>query len=161
MSRSPDDRDDGTADGTDEPIDADERTPGDDGAGRATASSPDEPVENTPTVYCSRCDRTWELEYELESLYAGNQAFEQFALDHKRHTGHFPDDVTPWTVRCQQCPAGDRYLDEPPARRWAETHVRHTHHEVHLGHNDTAVAISVNADGTLTDKAVSEPPAEQ
>lgn len=89
-------------------------------------------ADNTPTVSCSRCNETWELEYELDSLYAGNQAFEQFALDHERHTGHFPDDVTPWSVDCQQCPAGERFLDERPARRWATTHARHTGHAVEL-----------------------------
>jgi len=89
-----------------------------------------EPVDDTPTISCSRCEKTWELSYELETLYAGNQAFEQFALDHKRHTGHFPDDVSPWTVDCQQCPDGEAYLDERPARRWAETHARHTTHPV-------------------------------
>lgn len=92
----------------------------------------DEPVDDTPTITCSRCDRTWELTYELETLYAGNQAFEQFALDHKRHTGHFPDDVSPWVADCQQCPDGEAYLDERPARRWAETHARHTTHPVEL-----------------------------
>ena len=93
-----------------------------------------EPVDDTPTISCSRCDKTWELTYELETLYAGNQAFEQFALDHKRHTGHFPDDVSPWIVDCQQCPDQDGYLDERPARRWAETHARHTTHPVSLRH---------------------------
>jgi len=94
----------------------------------------DEPVDDTPTISCSRCDRTWELTYELETLYAGNQAFEQFALDHKRHTGHFPDDVSPWIVDCEQCPDTDAYLDERPARRWAETHARHTSHPVRLSY---------------------------
>jgi len=90
----------------------------------------DEPVDDTPTISCSRCDNSWELTYELETLYAGNQAFEQFALDHKRHTGHFPDDISPWVVDCQQCPDAEAYLDERPARRWAETHARHTTHPV-------------------------------
>ncbi len=93
-----------------------------------------EPVDDTPTICCSRCDNTWELTYELETLYAGNQAFEQFALDHKRHTGHFPDDVSPWVVDCQQCPDTEAYLDERPARRWAETHLRHTTHAVTITH---------------------------
>ena len=96
----------------------------------------DEPADNTPTVTCDRCDREWELEYELDALYAGNQAFEQFALDHERHTGHFPDGVTPWVVDCQQCPDGERFLDERPARRWAETHARHTRHDVRIQHAD-------------------------
>lgn len=92
----------------------------------------DEPVDDTPTISCSRCDRSWELTYEFETLYAGNQAFEQFALDHQRHTGHFPDDVSPWVVDCQQCRDSEAYLDERPARRWAETHTRHTGHPVRL-----------------------------
>ena len=92
--------------------------------------TPDEPEERLPTVTCSRCDRTWTLSFELEELHAGNRAVEQFALDHQRHTGHFPDGVTPWLVECQQCPAGDRYLEERPARRWARTHARHTTHTV-------------------------------
>jgi hypothetical protein len=99
-----------------------------------TPPAVDEPVDDTPTITCSRCDRTWELTYELETLYAGNQAFEQFALDHKRHTGHFPDDVSPWLVDCQQCRDEDAYLDERPARRWAETHARHTGHPVDLSY---------------------------
>ena len=53
-------------------------------------------VDDLPVVSCSRCDAEWTLEYELEELCAGNQAVEQFALDHARHTGHYPDDVTPW-----------------------------------------------------------------
>ena len=52
--------------------------------------------------------------------------------DHERHTGHFPDDVTPWIVDCQQCPAGERYLEERPARRWASVDARHTTHTVTL-----------------------------
>jgi hypothetical protein len=111
----------------------------------------EEPVDNTPTVTCDRCDREWELEYELDALYAGNQAFEQFALDHERHTGHFPDGVTPWVVNCQQCPDGERFLDERPARRWAETHGRHTRHDVRIQHADddseTAINTVVEATG--------------
>lgn len=90
------------------------------------------PREGVPTVTCSRCDREWRLDFELEELNAGNQALEQFALDHERHTGHFPDDVTPWIVDCRQCPDGDCYLGERPARRWAQTHARHTGHAVEL-----------------------------
>lgn len=101
----------------------------------------DEPPERTPTVSCSRCGREWDLEYELEELHAGNSAVEQFAMDHFRHTGHYPDDVTPWTVRCQRCPDGDRFLAERPARRWARTHARHTGHEVRVQ----------DPDGTHTD----------
>lgn len=91
----------------------------------------DEP-EDLPTVVCDRCDRRWTLEYELDELQAGNRALEQFALDHERHTGHFPDGVHPWIVACRRCPDGDRYLAERPARRWAETHARHTGHAVDL-----------------------------
>lgn len=91
-----------------------------------------EDVEDVPTVACSRCDRQWELSYELDDLHAGNRAFEQFALDHERHTGHYPDDVTPWLVTCRQCPDGEQFLAERPARRWASTHARHTRHDVQL-----------------------------
>ncbi|MFQ3474991.1 hypothetical protein HKK80_01850 [Halonotius sp. F2-221B] len=107
-----------------------------------------DPADNTPTVTCSQCDRTWALDYELDSLYAGNQAFEQFALDHKRHTGHFPDDVTPWIADCDRCPAAEQYLDEGPARRWAETHARHTTHPVSLTHEPSDVATTVAAEAT-------------
>jgi hypothetical protein len=92
---------------------------------------PDE-IDDTPTVACSRCSREWALDYELDELHAGNQAVEQFALDHERHTGHFPDDVRPWVADCRRCPDGDGYLMERPARRWAETHARHTGHAVEL-----------------------------
>lgn len=88
--------------------------------------------DDVPTVSCSRCDAEWKLAYELEELQAGNRAVEQFALDHERHTGHYPDDVTPWLVTCTRCPARDRFLAERPARRWARTHARHTRHEVCL-----------------------------
>lgn len=90
--------------------------------------SPD--VDDVPTVSCSRCGRRWDLAHELDDLQAGNRALEQFALDHERHTGHYPDEVTPWVVRCDRCPAGERFLAERPARRWATTHARHTRHEV-------------------------------
>lgn len=90
--------------------------------------------ENTPVVTCSQCDREWELAYELDELHAGNQAYEQFALDHKRHTGHYPDDVTPWIAECQRCPDTEQFLSERPARRWATTHARHTGHHVSLEH---------------------------
>jgi hypothetical protein len=93
--------------------------------------SPDD-VDDVPTVTCSRCDGEWNLEYELDDLQVGNRALERFALDHKRHTGHFPDDVTPWIVECQQCPDGEQYLEERPARRWATVHARHTTHTVEL-----------------------------
>ncbi|WP_144922171.1 hypothetical protein [Halorubrum salsamenti] len=96
-----------------------------------------------PTVSCTRCGREWELDHELDDLHAGNRAVEQFALDHERHTGHYPDDVTPWTVRCQHCPDGEQFLSERPARRWATTHARHTRHTVQLeGPDETADSIS-------------------
>lgn len=93
---------------------------------------PDEGIDDAPVVSCSRCEREWELTYELDDLRVGNQAIQQFALDHERHTGHFPDDVTPWVVTCRRCPAGEAFLSERPARRWAETHARHTRHVVAL-----------------------------
>ena len=93
-------------------------------------SSPD--IEDLPTISCSRCNRTWKIDYELEELSAGNRAIEQFALDHERHTGHFPDDVTPWIASCRRCPDRERYLTEHPTRRWAITHTRHTGHSVEL-----------------------------
>jgi hypothetical protein len=96
---------------------------------------PDE-IDDTPTVSCSQCGREWDLEYELDDLRVGNQALERFALDHKRHTGHFPDEVTPWVVACRQCPDGDEFLSERPARRWAETHARHTRHSVTVRGDD-------------------------
>lgn len=87
-------------------------------------------MDGIPRVTCSRCGQAWDLDYELDDLRAGNRAVEQFALDHERHTGHFPDDVTPWIVDCRQCPDREGYLTERPARRWAETHARHTGHAV-------------------------------
>ncbi|MFB6252343.1 MAG: hypothetical protein ABEI27_11790 [Halobellus sp.] len=96
----------------------------------ADEPSREPPESGAPTVSCSRCNREWDLDFEFEELYAGNRAVEQFALDHERHTGHFPDDVTPWIVDCRECPDGDQYLEERPARRWAKTHARHTDHTV-------------------------------
>ena len=93
----------------------------------------DHPVDEAreePTVTCSRCDRAWNLMYELDELQAGNRALEQFALDHHRHTGHYPDDVTPWVADCRQCPETEPYLAERPAERFARTHARHTGHTV-------------------------------
>jgi hypothetical protein len=90
----------------------------------------DEPESGVPTVACARCGREWDLDFELEDLHAGNRAVVQFALDHERHTGHFPDGITPWIVDCRQCPAGEQYLEERPARRWATVHTRHTDHTV-------------------------------
>jgi len=94
--------------------------------------SDDDPVEMTPTVACSRCGREWELTDELDNQQAGNRALEQFALDHHRHTGHYPDDVTPWIATCRRCPDREQFLSERPARRFAETHARHTGHAVSL-----------------------------
>ncbi|QWC20646.1 hypothetical protein [Halorubrum sp. 2020YC2] len=85
-----------------------------------------------PTVSCERCGREWTLDREVDDLDAGGHAIEQFALDHERHTGHYPDDVTPWVGRCQRCPDGERFLSERSARRWAESHARHTRHAVRL-----------------------------
>ena len=93
-----------------------------------------EEIDDTPTIACSRCDREWDLDYELDKLHAGNGALEQFALDHRQHTGHFPDDVTPWLAECRRCPGHEAFLSERPARRWAETHARHTRHRVALQH---------------------------
>lgn len=97
-----------------------------------------EPPSDAPTVSCRRCSREWTLEDELETV--GNRAFEQFALDHQRHTGHFPDGVEPWRATCRHCPEEVVRLDEAAARRWAETHARHTRHRVAIrggwGEND-------------------------
>ncbi|MEF8814044.1 MAG: hypothetical protein V5A55_09530 [Halovenus sp.] len=97
-----------------------------------TDSVPEE--DRMPTVTCTRCDETWRLAYELDDLQVGNRAVERFAIDHHRHTGHFPDGVTPWLAECRQCPDGEQFLSEQPARRWAQTHVRHTRHDVSLRH---------------------------
>lgn len=90
--------------------------------------------ENAPTVSCERCGRQWDLSYELDELMAGNQAVEQFALDHERHTGHYPDGVSTWRATCRRCPDGVERLSENAARRWARTHARHTRHDVTLHH---------------------------
>lgn len=96
---------------------------------------PDEPgaLETVPTVTCSRCDREWDLDFELDELASGNQVVERFALDHHRHTGHFPDEVTPWVTACRHCPQGEEFLSERAARRWAAIHSRHTSHAVDVG----------------------------
>lgn len=86
--------------------------------------------DRIPTISCRRCDREWDLEYELEELGVGNQAIEQFALDHQRHTGHFPDDVSTWRARCRHCPEEVERLSESAIRRWAEVHARHASHVV-------------------------------
>ena len=95
---------------------------------------PPSEVDDTPTVSCSRCDREWDLAYELDDLGVGNQAIEQFALDHKRHTGHFPDDVTTWVAECRRCPEGSEHLVRHAAERWANSHARHTRHSVEIKH---------------------------
>jgi hypothetical protein len=92
----------------------------------------DETPDDPPTLTCSRCDRTWDLAYELDELQVGNRAVEQFALDHHRHTGHYPDGVTPWVADCRQCPEAEQFLAERPAGRFARTHTRHTGHTVDL-----------------------------
>ena len=104
-------------------------------------SPPPEDVDDVPTVSCSRCDRSWDLEYELDELRVGNQAVEKFALDHKQHTGHFPDDVTAWMADCRHCPDREAFLSERPARRWAEAHARHTGHALELRHGDDEPAV--------------------
>jgi len=96
--------------------------------------SPVDDVDDTPTVSCSRCGREWDLSYELDDLRVGNQAVEQFALDHMRHTGHYPDGVSTWIADCRNCPDGEEQLSEHAARRWAETHARHTRHSVDLSY---------------------------
>lgn len=104
-------------------------------------------IDDTPMVSCSRCDNEWTLAYELDQLRAGNRALEQFALDHQRHTGHFPDDVTPWVASCRHCPAGEAFLSERPARRWALTHARHARHDVGLRHGDESEETIRGRDG--------------
>lgn len=90
----------------------------------------DPEIDDLPTVTCSRCDREWDLGHELDELQVGNQALEQFALDHERHTGHFPDGVETFRADCRECPEVVQRLSEDAARRWAETHARHTRHSV-------------------------------
>ena len=113
------------------------------------AGGPDygDEIDDTPTVTCSRCDREWDLGYELDDLQVGNQALEQFALDHVQHTGHYPDVVTPWIVDCRRCPGGEEFLSERPARRWAESHARHTRHSVELRHSTEDEAAVIEPDG--------------
>ena len=110
--------------------------------------APDTPdadeIDDMPTVSCTRCGREWDLAYELDELVAGNQAVEQFALDHKRHTGHFPDDAATWLARCRHCPEGVERLSRNAARRWAETHARHTRHSVAVSHG-------TDGEGTLVE----------
>lgn len=109
--------------------------PASDSARSERAGPPDAPIDDAPTVSCSRCDQEWSLEFELSDLGVGNQAAEQFALDHQRHTGHFPDDVRPWRATCRRCPETVERLGEQAARRWAAIHHRHTRHAVELRHD--------------------------
>jgi hypothetical protein len=92
----------------------------------------DAAIDDTPTISCSRCNREWDLSYELDELRLGNQAVEQFALDHMQHTGHFPDDVSTWQADCRRCPEQVERLSERGVRRWARTHARHTRHDVDI-----------------------------
>ncbi|PSP75071.1 hypothetical protein BRC81_16445 [Halobacteriales archaeon QS_1_68_20] len=103
---------------------------------RVPVAVTDPTPDDVPTVSCSRCDREWDLAYELDDLQVGNQALEQFALDHERHTGHFPDGVETWRADCRRCPETIQRLSENAARRWAETHARHTGHAIDLHHAD-------------------------
>jgi hypothetical protein len=100
-----------------------------------------EEIDDTPTLACSRCGCKWDLDFELDELGVGNQAVEQFALDHMRHTGHFPDGVATWRADCRQCPAGEERLSEHGVRRWAETHARHTRHEIEIRSDSDAVSL--------------------
>ena len=108
--------------------------PGGDDAPRGPATT--DAVDDVPTVACERCGREWDLAYELEEMRVGNQALEQFALDHRRHTGHFPDGVATWRAECRNCPEGAERLSEDAAHRWAEVHARHASHAVDLHHAD-------------------------
>jgi len=106
--------------------------------------TPDD-VDDTPTIACERCGREWDLGYELDDMGVGNQAVEQFALDHHRHTGHFPDGVATWRADCRHCTEGVERLAADGARRWAETHARHTRHAVDLHHADGETTTRVEA----------------
>ena len=99
-------------------------------------SNPLDDPDDVPMVSCERCGREWKLDYELDDLQVGNQAVEQFALDHHRHTGHFPDGVATWRADCRNCPETVDRLSERAARRWGEVHTRHTLHTVELTHVD-------------------------
>ncbi|WP_101297958.1 hypothetical protein [Halegenticoccus soli] len=96
---------------------------------------PNGEIDDTPIVSCTTCGREWDVSYELDELGVGNQALEQFALDHKRHTGHYPDDVTTWRADCLRCPEEVERLSGDAARRWARTHARHTRHAVEIRHS--------------------------
>lgn len=118
--------------GDDAPRGADDVGGSEAGVDEARSVGPVDEIDDLPTVSCARCDREWTLAFELEELSVGNQALEQFALDHKRHTGHFPDDVSTWQASCRHCPETVDRLDERPAQRWARTHARHTGHDVEV-----------------------------
>ena len=109
----------------------DDSDPGD---GPPTGPAGTDAVDDVPTIACARCGQEWTLSYELDDLGLGNQAVEQFALDHMRHTGHFPDDVSTWRATCRRCPEGVDRLSERAALRWARTHARHTRHPVQVAH---------------------------
>lgn len=96
--------------------------------------SPSIDAEEPPTVTCKRCDREWDLSKEFDELGVGNHAVEQFALDHQRHAGHFPDGIETWRAKCRNCPEEVERLTRDAATRWAETHARHTRHRVELLH---------------------------
>lgn len=100
---------------------------------RPVGNGPELPEgDDVPTISCTQCNEHWDLSYELDELKIGNQALEQFALDHHRHVGHFPDDITPWIADCRHCPDVEQFLAETPAIRWGETHARHARHTIDL-----------------------------
>jgi len=109
-----------------------------------SSAQSDDPAADSPTVSCRRCGREWDLEAELNAV--GNQAFEQFALDHRRHTGHFPDAVETWRVVCRHCPEEAERLARDAARRWAETHAKHTRHDLEIKHASGEGVTLVEAD---------------
>lgn len=113
----------------------------DEESGTHVTPSASDDIDDVPTISCSRCGREWTLAHELDDLRIGNQAVEKFALDHMRHTGHYPDDVSTWLAECRQCPDGDESLSESAARRWAATHARHTRHRVEIRHDDDQTAV--------------------
>ncbi len=99
-----------------------------------TADDASDDPGNAPTVSCRRCGREWDLGDELDAV--GNSAFEQFALDHRRHTGHFPDGIATWRAVCRHCPERAERIEESGVRRWARTHARHTDHAVDIEGSD-------------------------
>ena len=107
------------------------------------SDSPDGDDFDAPTIACQRCGREWDLSTEFDDLGVGNHAVEQFALDHQRHTGHFPDDIATWRATCRNCPEEVERLSNEAATRWAETHVRHTRHEVEVrgAHGDETTTV--------------------